>query len=848
MKQFWWRIHQQGFLSRVVGDHRRSGEAGASLPGFRLPHEPSLPLLPEPSTQVQPLPPITRAKSVQVVPRNRRLGRLQPAIALSLSVLALTTALGQRYYRQPELQVGTVVPEDIVAPSDVIVVDHETTETKRTAARNGTVPVLIPDKEVNVRVENSLNSLFQQAEILRRKAGRFPYIETLQVSSASQQYLRAASPLEWANLWSVVTALTTRIEANKLATAQWANTLANLPVYQELSPSQQTVVRELVRHQQWQASTDLEPLQRVIEAARSDYQLAIADLNRLSQAERGLPNLPILLRLSDSEWRAVQGRVQLVVQRMLLQGIADGVPREMLAIAAQSQLNNTLPKETEPLAKALITTVLEPNLTQDPIKTREKAEAAAEQVPDVTISVQAGEVIVRTGNAIDRNAFVLLDYFELSQRRLNLWGLLGFGVMTTGAIAGFVLVERANFSQLRLRDHGLLLFLVLGVSGFSVVGLAVYSLPAVGLLASTFYGATLGSTVVGLVAILLPFGTQVNTIPLLASTAGALVCSTLAPRLRSREELALLGGVVGVIQGAVYLALTLFLHPVALTTWYLPLTGAMIQGIYGLVSSVAALGLSPYLEHLFDLVTPIRLAELSSPNRPMLQRLASEAPGTFQHTVFVATLAEAAARSLRCNVELVRAGTLYHDIGKMHDPLWFIENQMGGPNKHDAIDDPWVSADIIKKHVSIGIEMARRCRLPKAVRDFIPEHQGTMQISYFFHQAQKKAAQDPTISVNEADFRYPGPIPQSPETGIVMLADSCEAALRSLKEASPEEALAMVNRIMKARWQDGQLKDCGLTRDHLHAIAQIFVQVWQQYNHKRIAYPKSTLNTIATRS
>jgi membrane-associated HD superfamily phosphohydrolase len=102
--------------------------------------------------------------------------------------------------------------------------------------------------------------------------------------------------------------------------------------------------------------------------------------------------------------------------------------------------------------------------------------------------------------------------------------------------------------------------------------------------------------------------------------------------------------------------------------------------------------------------------------------------------------------------------------------------------------------------------------------------------------------------VNEADFRYPGPIPQSPETGIVMLADSCEAALRSLKEASPEEALAMVNRIMKARWQDGQLKDCGLTRDHLHAIAQIFVQVWQQYNHKRIAYPKSTLNTIATRS
>ncbi|NER84279.1 MAG: HDIG domain-containing protein, partial [Leptolyngbya sp. SIO1D8] len=255
-----------------------------------------------------------------------------------------------------------------------------------------------------------------------------------------------------------------------------------------------------------------------------------------------------------------------------------------------------------------------------------------------------------------------------------------------------------------------------------------------------------------------------------------------------------------------------------------------------------------YLEHLFDLVTPIRLAELSSPNRPTLKRLASEAPGTFQHTLFVASLAEAAARALRCNVELVRAGTLYHDIGKMHDPMGFIENQMGNPNKHDEIDDPWISADIIKKHVSEGMVMARRCRLPKAVRAFIPEHQGTMLISYFYYQAQEQAKADQNVVVDEADFRYDGPIPQSPETGIVMLADSCEAALRSLKDASSEEALAMVNRILKARWRDQQLVDSGLTREHMSLIAQVFVQVWQQYNHKRIAYPKNSLNPVANRS
>ncbi len=144
--------------------------------------------------------------------------------------------------------------------------------------------------------------------------------------------------------------------------------------------------------------------------------------------------------------------------------------------------------------------------------------------------------------------------------------------------------------------------------------------------------------------------------------------------------------------------------------------------------------------------------------------------------------------------------------------------------------------------------MARRCRLPKAVQAFIPEHQGTMQISFFHHKAMEMAQADVNLTVDEQDFRYPGPIPQSPETGIVMLADSCEAALRSLKEASPPEALAMVNRILKARWRDGQLVDSGLTREHMNIISQVFVQVWQQYNHKRIAYPKSSLSPVGGRS
>jgi hypothetical protein len=331
--------------------------------------------------------------------------------------------------------------------------------------------------------------------------------------------------------------------------------------------------------------------------------------------------------------------------------------------------------------------------------------------------------------------------------------------------------------------------------------------------------------------------------------AGGMLASWMAGWMRSREELALIGVAVGVTQGLVYLLGKIFLSaisPYSVWNWYDVALQAGLFSLAGIVWSAIAIGVSPYLEHFCDLITPIRLAELANPNRPLLKRLATEAPGTFQHTLFVSTLAEAAARALGCNVELVRTGTLYHDIGKMHDPLAFIENQMGGANKHDEIDDPWESAAIIRKHVTEGLVMARKYRLPMAIQAFIPEHQGTMAIAYFYHQAQQMAQKDPSITVDERDFRYAGPVPQSKETALVMLADSCEAALRTLpaagksagKEPTREEALAMVQKILRSRWQDNQLVDSGLTRADMDVIVETFVNIWQQFHHKRIAYPK----------
>jgi putative nucleotidyltransferase with HDIG domain len=340
-------------------------------------------------------------------------------------------------------------------------------------------------------------------------------------------------------------------------------------------------------------------------------------------------------------------------------------------------------------------------------------------------------------------------------------------------------------------------------------------------------------------SLILPVTTSINILVLLSGAVGGILSSYVAHRLRSREELALLGIITALTQGTVFLLLKILTGGVFGSGWYI-IQEAGLFAVSGLSWSIVALGLSPYLETLFDVITPIRLAELANPNRPLLKRLATETPGTFQHTLLVATLAEAAAKELGCNVELVRAGTLYHDIGKMHDPLGFIENQIGSPNKHETeIKDPWKSAALIKKHVTEGLVMAKKHSLPTAIQAFIPEHQGTMAIAYFYHQAQQIAQENPQIIVDKADFCYDGPIPQSRETGIVMLADSCEAALRSLKDATPEKALNMLNNILRAKWQDDQLIDSGLTRAEMPKIARIFVDVWQQFHHKRIAYPKA---------
>ncbi|MCT7983081.1 HDIG domain-containing protein [Laspinema sp. A4] len=764
-------------------------------------------------------------------------------VAVLLAVTCLTATIGQRFYNQPQLDVGTIAPQTFIAPDDARVEDTKTTEDNRRAARIGSSPVLMIDRPVSQQIEKVLQRVLDEGTQLRQVGGQFPFVDIAILSTSSQLYLRQAQEWEYS---AVVKAAgeDTPMEASPANSVEDPNDSSAAAWVVErglLTDSGQQAVIELQTYRKRGGSGAFSGLVEQISQARQTYRLAVAAIaDTTSIASTHIYGLN-LFELSDEEWIQTQLGLHNALKRMLSQGIPQGLPKNVLQMAVMIQLEDQVPPGAVELSQTLLLEVLQPNLIKDLERTRVRAEQAALEVKPVFVTVEQGEVIIEQGEPISQSQFVLLDRFDMSRREINWVGLFGFGGTVTIAVGIFWLVQGRVHPKLRRRDRTLVLLLSLTAPLLISLGIPYTTLPAVGLLLGSFYGSFLSGTVVGLLSVLLPLGIEIEWTYLLANAAAGLISGILAGRMRSREELAMVGGVAGLTQGGVYLIGSLIPSATAGTIWYTILGAAGIQAIAGVSWSIVALGLSPYLEHLFDLVTPIRLAELANPNRPLLKRLASEAPGTFQHTLFVATLAEAAAKELGCNVELIRTGTLYHDIGKMHDPQGFIENQMGGPNKHDEIDDPWESAAIIKKHVTEGLAMARKFRLPKAIQAFIPEHQGTMLIAYFYHQAQQRAQKEGR-EVRDEEFRYDGPIPQSRETAIVMLADSCEAALRSLKDVSQDEALNMVNKILKARWQDNQLGESGLKREEMPKIAEIFVRVWQQFNHKRIAYPKAALS------
>ncbi|MFH1714965.1 MAG: HDIG domain-containing metalloprotein [Elusimicrobiota bacterium] len=265
----------------------------------------------------------------------------------------------------------------------------------------------------------------------------------------------------------------------------------------------------------------------------------------------------------------------------------------------------------------------------------------------------------------------------------------------------------------------------------------------------------------------------------------------------------------------------------------------IIGGVFnGIISSMIAVGVLPFLESLFSITTNIRLLELADFTQPLLKRMMLEAPGTYHHSQLVGTMGEQAARLIGANPMLVRVGAYYHDIGKIEKSEYFIENQpLELISRHDELS-PNLSSLILSAHVKDGVSLAKKYKLDKAIIDIIEQHHGTSLIQYFYHKAMKESKEE----VNEEKYRYPGPKPNTKEAGIIMLADSAEAAVRSGDEFSHAKIQDIVGKIVNNKFVDGQLDECDITLKDLHIIADSFVKTLVGIYHNRVEYPEPIKN------
>ncbi|WP_236066051.1 HDIG domain-containing metalloprotein [Prochlorococcus marinus] len=577
----------------------------------------------------------------------------------------------------------------------------------------------------------------------------------------------------------------------------------------------------------------------------------LAELERVARNSDAGRIGPVNLSAEEQIWlqaRSQQERkrwdmaIRRASERMLSQGL-NNLALEQLQEAAAIQLADR--GEQNGPARSLSSKLLastyqgSSNLRTDPALSQRLIEELITKQDIPIIEVRRGDLITSKGEPISPRAYAVLNHFALVSRGPE-WGPLLSRFSTALAGCGvMLLIMRRERPCLEAR-HGLLavgLLLVTQASKLwfvpTVSPLAVIVPPT--LLLAQGLGTTCGLAWMAVESLLWPM--PVNGLGegrMIIACAIAAVAAIYSRRLRSRAQLLQMAFLLPL--GAL-LAEWLLLSAGGSGAWgrFAPngnelLSEALLMGILLML----AILLIPILETSFGLLTRARLMELADQERPLLRRLSSEAPGTFEHTLMICGLAEEGARAIGADVDLIRTGALYHDVGKLHSPQWFIENQVEGEkNPHDQLNNPFASAEVLQAHVDEGLKLARRYRLPRRVADFIPEHQGTLKMGYFLHRAREL---DPSVAEN--NFRYRGPIPRSRETGILMLADGCEACLRSLPpNTSDREAHSTVKRIIEDRQRDGQLNKSSLSRAEVELVVRAFVRVWRRMRHRRIPYP-----------
>jgi putative nucleotidyltransferase with HDIG domain len=611
-----------------------------------------------------------------------------------------------------------------------------------------------------------------------------------------------------------------------------------------------------------QASAFTDRVRRVDTAFATDLTQA----ERAALLETAIPGLgetarAALLELDAPRWAAIRTEAGRVLDGTLRTELRDTQVADRRA-TIDGVMGGDLDEAERMLAAEIIRPLIVPNSSFSQTLWEQAQDRAAEDVQPVRVDVAQGEVVVRNGT-------------PLTAADLEVIQALGLGVdapLDLATFTGWVLLAVLSVGMLltwiwrfrpTLWHRGNVLVLI----GLLVVGSAV----ALKITASReLLGYFLPTAAIGMVlAILLDASVATIVMAIIAVIGGALAGASL--EFASYIFLGGLAGIVAVRKGDrlqvfVQAAIAVFVVNALVVSAFSLLGARDVRGVLELWfasgasaagSAVAAVGTFAVLGSAFGILTVFQLLELANPSQPLLRRLLVETPGTYHHSLMVGNLAERAAEAIGADPLVTRVAAYYHDVGKLSNPLAFIENQAGGENIHDQLE-PEVSAQVLKQHVADGIDTAYAARLPKALIAFIPQHHGTAVMSYFLARARERAAEPyggigtaegakAAAAIDERRFRHAGPKPQTREAALIMLADSVEASVRSLHSRDEPAIRAMVTRIIDERVADGQFDECDLTFRDLERIKDAFVAQLLGMYHTRIAYPQNTVVELESR-
>lgn len=506
--------------------------------------------------------------------------------------------------------------------------------------------------------------------------------------------------------------------------------------------------------------------------------------------------------------------------------------------------------------------LVQPNLTLNKAETESRRTKAREDVLPVNISIKKNQPIVNKGSVVQPFQMAVLKHIESLQmeRRRGLMSVALAVLLATSIMVFASFQRRFGVQRMRLEFKDLAVMMVIILSQIFFTKLFLFILDAAFVsrhsawISADFVRALAPvATAPMLIALLLVRGdiiwffTAFTAVSLgvmedfnfgffMQAMLGGIAGARGVFNTKQRSDIYMAGLRAGAVNAIVLAALHLILrsdHDTSATTLLLTIAAGFMGGI---LSSFITLMILPLLENIFNYTTDVKLLELANLNHPLMKEMIIKAPGTYNHSIMVGNMVEAAAEEIGANPLLGKVMCYYHDIGKINHASYFIENQRPGTNPHDHIT-PYMSKTLLIAHVKDGVEMGMKYKLGKPIIDGILQHHGTTLISYFYNKAlDQRAEGDPEVS--EEDFRYPGPKPQFKEAALCMLADSMEAAARSLDEPTPARLQAIVKNIIQRKLNDGQLDECHLTLKELARIERAFVRILLGIYHQRIDYPK----------